>query len=59
MEALNASGLMDYVEGHDNAFGASIKDRNIMALNEFLNDYYKDVDFSFGLEVDCCIDDNN
>ena len=59
MEALNASGLMDYVEGHDNAFGASVKDRNIMALNEFLNNYYKDVDFSFGLEVDCCIDDNN
>lgn len=59
MSALNQSGLMDYVEGHDNAFGASVKDRDIAALNEFLNDYYKDIDFSMGLEVDCSMNDSN
>ena len=51
------SGLMDYCEGHDNAFGASVLVENIEPLTRWLNDYLKDVDFSEFNEVDCCMTD--
>lgn len=59
LEVLQESGLMDYVEGHSNAFGASIKEDDIPALHLFLNNYYKDIDFDCGLEVDCEVNDSN
>lgn len=59
MEVLQKSGLMDYVEGHDNAFGASVLEDNIPALTEFLNKELANVDFREYNEVDCCMDDGN
>lgn len=59
LEVLENSGLMEYVEGHSNAFGASIKEDDIPALHLYLNEYYKNVDFECGTEVDCEIDDRN
>ena len=59
LEVLESSGLMDYVEGHSNAFGASVKEDDIPALHLYLNNYYKDVDFECGVEVDCDVTDSN
>lgn len=59
MEILLESNLMDYVEGHDNAFGASVLESNIEALTDFLNERLANVDFCEYNEVDCCIDDRN
>ena len=59
MGALRESGLMDYVEGHENAFGASIKEENIPALTEFLNNKLADIDFTRCSMVDCSINDRN
>lgn len=51
------SGLMDYCEGHDNAFGVSILEENIKPLIEWFNNELKDITFSSTPEVDCIIDD--
>ena len=59
MEVLLKSGLMDYVEGHDNAFGASVLEDNIPALTDFLNQELANIDFREYNEVDCCMDDRN
>ena len=59
MDALLDTGLMDYVEGHDNAFGASIMEDLIPTLTEKLNDALSDVDFESSLFVHCCMDDLN
>lgn len=59
MNVLKDSGLMDYVEGHDNAFGASILERNIPALNDYLNQHLAGIDFGDYNEVDCHMDDDN
>lgn len=50
---LLASGLMDYCEGHDNAFGASVLVENIEPLTAWLNDYLKDIDFTPYDIIDC------
>lgn len=55
---LLASGLMDYCEGHDNAFGASVLSENIGPLTEWLNEYLKDVDFTPYDIVDCEMTDD-
>lgn len=59
MAVLQESGLMEYVEGHENAFGASVLEDNIPALTEFLNNRLADIDFSNCNFVDCCINDRN
>lgn len=59
MEVLLKSNLMDYVEGHDNAFGASILEDNIPALTEFLNKELADITFEEYCEVDCSMNDKN
>lgn len=59
MEVLQKSNLMDYVEGHDNAFGASVLEDNIPALLKFLNEELKDVTFQEYCEVDCSMNDKN
>jgi single-stranded DNA-specific DHH superfamily exonuclease len=49
---------MDYCEGHDNAFGASVLNENIEPLTAWLNDYLKDVDFTPYDIVDCEMTDD-
>lgn len=44
-EFLMSTGLVEYAEGHPNAFGAGIKDCNIQKFIEFTNDKLKDIDF--------------
>lgn len=58
-ELLLRSGKMDYCEGHDNAFGASVEKDNIPALIEWLNEELKDIDFSPYDIVDCEITESN
>ena len=44
-EFLMDTGLVEYAEGHPNAFGAGIKDCNIQKFIEFTNEKLKDIDF--------------
>lgn len=44
-EFLMNTGLVEYAEGHANAFGAGIKDCNIQKFIEFTNEKLKDIDF--------------
>lgn len=44
-EFLMSTGLVEYAEGHANAFGAGIKDCNIQKFIEFTNEKLKDIDF--------------
>lgn len=42
---LTDSGFFEYAQGHANAFGVSIPDRNLHAFHEYANDALKDIDF--------------
>lgn len=44
-EFLMDTGLVEYAEGHANAFGAGIKDCNIQKFIEYTNEKLKDIDF--------------
>ena len=44
-EFLMSTGLVEYAEGHPNAFGTGIKDCNIQKFIEFTNEKLKDIDF--------------
>lgn len=44
-EFLINTGLVEYAEGHPNAFGVGIKDYNIQKFIEFTNEKLKDIDF--------------
>lgn len=44
-EFLMNTGLVEYAEGHPNAFGTGIKDCNIQKFIEFTNEKLKDIDF--------------
>ena len=44
-EFLINTGLVEYAEGHPNAFGVGIKDQNIQKFIEFTNEKLKDIDF--------------
>ena len=44
-EFLINTGLVEYAEGHPNAFGVGIKDQNIQKFIEFTNKKLKDIDF--------------
>jgi single-stranded-DNA-specific exonuclease len=60
MAVLQESGLMDYVEGHENAFGVSIAEDHIDDLTAFLNKRLATIDFDNKVEmVDCCVNDDN
>jgi len=56
---LKKSGLMDYVQGHDNAFGASIEEKLIPDLLAFVDEELKNVDFLDNNEVDGIMTDEN
>ena len=45
-EFLNESGYFEFAEGHDNAFGVSIRDEHFADFIEYANEKLKDVDFS-------------
>lgn len=59
MKVLLESGVMDYVEGHDNAFGASILEDNIPALLSYVNDKLANIDFGSFNPVDAVVTDGN
>lgn len=45
-EFLQESGYFEFAEGHDNAFGVSIRDEYFAPFIEYANEKLKDVDFS-------------
>ena len=51
-ELLEKSGLVEYAQGHANAFGACVKDENITALIRYLEEELKHFDFSQKYDVD-------
>lgn len=54
---LLASGLMDYVEGHPNAAGASIRIKNVSKLYDYANKELKNINFNEGFyEADFIMD---
>lgn len=55
-ELLEETNLFDFVQGHDNAFGVSIKKENIKKAIEYINKKLKDVDFDYYYEVDFILD---
>ena len=59
MNVLLESGVMDYVEGHDNAFGASILEDNIPALLSYVNDRLANIDFGEYNPVDASMTESN
>ena len=53
------SGLMDYVEGHGNAAGFSIKQSNVDKLTAYANEKLKDINFNEGYyEADFVVQGN-
>lgn len=53
------SDLVEYCEGHANAGGVSIKDSNFNALIDYLDEKYKDIDFTPCYLVDLEISAND
>ena len=51
------SGMMDYCQGHDNAFGASIEKTKVNDLVNWFNDKLSNVDFTPCSIVDCVIEE--
>ena len=51
-ELLEASGLVDWAEGHAQAFGVSLPEENYDALVAYVNEAYKDFDCSPIYSVD-------
>ena len=56
---INNSGLIEYGEGHQNAFGIGIKDGNLNDFIKYCNKQLKDYDFSPKYLVDYIYDINN
>lgn len=46
---LTESGYFEYVQGHANAAGCSIADKDLRAFHEYANEKLKDVDFGEGV----------
>lgn len=49
---LNESNLVEFAEGHHQAFGANISDKNFKKLIEYANEELKDINFSIKHSVD-------
>lgn len=54
---LNDSGLVEYAQGHQGAFGVGIRPENIAALTNYLNAELHDYDFSPKYNVDYIYND--
>lgn len=48
---LNESGYFDFAEGHAQAFGAKISEKNIDKFHEWANEKLKDMDFNAGFYI--------
>ena len=48
-EFLTNSGYFEYVQGHANAAGCSIADKDLRAFHEYANEALKDIDFGEGV----------
>jgi single-stranded-DNA-specific exonuclease len=46
---LNDSGYFEWVQGHANAAGCSIEDKNLRAFHEYANEALKNINFSEGM----------
>jgi single-stranded-DNA-specific exonuclease len=57
-ELLEASGLVEYAQGHASAFGVSIPEENYDALVAYIDEIYKDFDCSPIYSVDLIWDNN-
>lgn len=55
---LKDTQLVDYAQGHDNAFGVSIPDENIQALRDYVNTLFIDTDLTKKYKVDIIYDGN-
>ena len=58
-ELLENSGLVEYCQGHDSAFGVSIPEENYEALVEYVNQAYKDFECAPIYNVDLIWEGNN
>lgn len=56
---LNDSGLVDWANGHSNAFGVSIPDENFAKLIEYSNQKLSDLDFTPKYKIDIIYYGNN
>ena len=56
---LNDSGLVDWAQGHDNAFGVSIPDENFAKLIEYGNTQLAELDFTPKHKIDIIYYGNN
>ena len=55
---LLTTGLVEYCEGHENAFGVGIKDKNFHQFIEKTNELLKEIDFNPSYKVDFIFDIN-
>lgn len=53
------SKLAEWATGHSHAFGFSITAKNITAFNDYMNEFFKDFDFSPKYDVDFIYDAKN
>lgn len=58
-ELLENSGLVEYCQGHDSAFGVSIPEENYEALVAYVNQAYRDFDCAPIYNVDLIWEGNN
>lgn len=59
-EFLNNSGIVEYAQGHDMAFGCGVKEQDIEKLTEYANTTLSNVDFGTDtVEVDYIFNNNN
>lgn len=56
---LLSTNLVEYAEGHSNAFGCSIKDENFNKIKEYINETLKDMDLSTYYSVDFIYNSKN
>ena len=59
---LNNSGFFEYVQGHANAAGCSIKNDNLKAFHEYANEALKDINFSensYDVNFERTVNDND
>lgn len=53
---LNNSGIIEYAEGHPNAFGVGLKENNVASLIQYSNEKLADIDFSDSYMIDYIYD---
>lgn len=59
INVLRESGLVEYAQGHDNAFGVSIEEQNVQPLLKYLDTSLSNIDFTKYNEINCIVDSSN